>query len=314
MSDGWCTIESDPAVFTEILENLGVQGLEVAELVALDQSFLDELGQLHGLILLFKWAPVRDPRPVSDDPSIYFAKQVVQNACATQAILNILLNRADTVTLGPTIGGFLEFTQALDPHTRGEMVGQSEDIRKVHNAFARPAAFSFEDRHAKGKEDVYHFVAFTHKNGAIWELDGLKDGPIKAADAAGGSGEVQQKMIEVVQARIQELVVADTSGAGQGISFTLLAVIDDRVAALETQMAILQSADQPAEHLLAALEQRQMTRAKGKLENVRRRHNYIPMIVALLTALQEKQQLDGAVEKAKLKAAEQQTKKQNAGK
>jgi ubiquitin carboxyl-terminal hydrolase L5 len=79
-------------------------------------------------------------------------------------------------------------------------------------------------------------------------------------------------------------------------------------------MAILQSADQPAEHLLAALEQRQMTRAKGKLENVRRRHNYIPMIVALLTALQEKQQLDGAVEKAKLKAAEQQTKKQNAGK
>jgi ubiquitin carboxyl-terminal hydrolase L5 len=313
MSDGWCTIESDPAVFTEILENLGVQGLEVEELLGLDAEFFAELGRVHGLILLFKWVETKDTRPVSDDPTIYFAQQVVQNACATQAIMNVLLNHPDVVSLGDTLKGFLDFTQGLDPRTRGEMIGQSDPIRTVHNAFSRPASFSFEDRKAKGDEDVYHFVGFTHKNGAIWELDGLQRGPIKSSDVA-TEAEAQQKLIEAVQARIQEMQALDTSGAGQGISFTLLAVIDDRITALETQIALLQSEERPTEHLVAQLEERQQLRAKGKLENVRRRHNYIPCLVELLRALHEKGQLDAAVEKAKAKAVDQKAKKKGTAK
>lgn len=309
MSDGWCTIESDPAVFTEILENLGVQGLEVDELVGLDAEFFAELGRVHGLILLFKWVEHKDTRSVSDDPTIYFAQQVVQNACATQAIINLLLNHADTVNLGDTLKGFLDFTQGLDPRTRGEMIGQSDPLRTVHNAFARPAAFSFEDRKArKGEDDVYHFLGFTHKNGAIWELDGLKAGPIKSSDVS-APADAQEKLIEAVQARIQELQMLDTSGTGQGISFTLLAVIDDRITALETEVALQQSAELPTEHLVAQLEDRQKLRAKGKLENVRRRHNYIPCIVELLKALRDKGHLDAAVDKTKAKALEQKAKK-----
>ena len=311
MSDGWCTIESDPAVFTEILENLGVHGLEVEELLGLDQEFFAELGRVHGLILLFKWLPSKASRPVSDDPTIYFAQQVVQNACATQAIINLLLNHSETVQLGDTLKGFLDFTQSLDSRTRGEMVGQSEVIRAVHNSFARPSVFSFEDRHAKGDEDVYHFVGFTYKNGAIWELDGLQQGPIKSSSAT--DADAQQKLIEAVQARIQELQALDTTGTGQGISFTLLALVDDRAAALETQIALLQSEEKPTDLLVAQLESLQAQRAKGKLENVRRRHNYIPCLVELLRALQEKGKLDAIVEKARAKAAEAKAKKKASG-
>lgn len=307
MSDGWCTIESDPAVFTEIIESLGVEGLEVEELLGLDSEFFTALGKVHGLVLLFKWHPSKTARTVTDDPSIYFAQQVVQNACATQAIINLLLNHADKINLGEKLRGFLEFTQALDSRTRGEQIGESDVLRTVHNSFARPAVFSFEDRHAKGDEDVYHFVGFTYKNGAIWELDGLQSGPIRACTA--NDGDAQQKLMEAVQARIQELQVLDTSGTGQGISFTLLALIDDRISAIETQIALLQSEEKPADHLVAELEVLQEQRRKGRLENVRRRHNYIPMLVELLKGLQEKGSLDGIVDKARTKAAEAKAKK-----
>ena len=64
--------------------------------------------------------------------------QIIHNACASQAIINLLLNvAADDVKLGTTLDNFKAFTAAFDPALRGLTLGNSKEIRELHNSFAR---------------------------------------------------------------------------------------------------------------------------------------------------------------------------------
>lgn len=309
-SSAWCTIESDPAVFTEMLESLGVKGVAVEELIALDQEFLSPFRKVYGLILLFKWKPEppgTQPNPnhqLKLDAPVFFAKQVVGDACATQALLNTIFNFPGELPLGQDLTQFLEFSLQMDPAMRGELIGQSDLIRKVHNSFARSTAFSFMPTKAKDDDDVYHFVSFIYKCGAIWELDGLKPGPVEMAKAS--DADWLNVLIQVVQGRIQELGARDTSGTGQGISFTLMAVVSDPLIDLPLKIEELRRQEQSTADLQEQLRDMTERRERGKLENVRRRHNYVPLVVELLKALNEKGKLGGIVEAAKKKSEEKQ--------
>jgi ubiquitin carboxyl-terminal hydrolase L5 len=62
--------------------------------------------------------------------------QTITNACATIALLNIIMN-VPKVDLGKNLSAFKAETKGLKPPYRGQTLGENEFIRSIHNSFAR---------------------------------------------------------------------------------------------------------------------------------------------------------------------------------
>jgi ubiquitin carboxyl-terminal hydrolase L5 len=312
----WCTIESDPGVFTELIEQIGVKGVQVEELYSLDDSSFDEVKPVYGLIFLFKWRHgEKDDRPVTETDKVFFASQVINNACATQAILSILLN-VPVIDVGAVLQDFKAFTMDFPPEMKGLAISNSELIRTVHNSFARPEPFVFGGKSVEKDTDLYHFISYVPIAGHLWELDGLKQGPIDLGPA--DTSDWLEKVRPVIQKRIERYAKSE-------IRFNLLAVVGNKkqlytqeiqnweknIATMNTLAAEAQGEE--AEDLKQKIQaaQEEVTKFKNKIaaeeekfkswkaENVRRKHNYVPFLVNLLRILAEKGELMPLVQKAK---------------
>lgn len=293
----WCTIESDPGVFTEVLEEVGCTHVELDELWSLDESTLMQLqasGNVYGLIFLFKWENMKNKPPASDKPrepleesaippNLFFAHQTMTNACATQAILSVVLNSGLTPEqLGPTLTEFQSFTMSFPPSLKGESIASSEEIRKAHNAFSRKDAFLQEGRFhiPTGDEEAFHFVSYVPLDGSVYELDGLQRGPIIVGTF---SAEEPTSWLSVAREAIQERM-----NATEAIKFNLMAVIQDQRVDLKRKLSELENDnDKAAEHseVVAAMAGQDAKRKQWQLENQRRRHNYVPLCMEMLKGL-----------------------------
>uniref|UniRef100_A0A8C3TMJ7 Ubiquitin carboxyl-terminal hydrolase n=1 Tax=Catharus ustulatus TaxID=91951 RepID=A0A8C3TMJ7_CATUS len=269
----WCLMESDPGVFTELIKGFGCRGAQVEEIWSLEPENFEKLKPVHGLIFLFKWQPGEEPAGsvVQDSrlDTIFFAKQVINNACATQAIVSVLLNCAhQDIHLGETLSEFKEFSQSFDAAMKGLALSNSEVIRQVHNSFARQQMFEFDAKSSAKEEDAFHFVSYVPVNGRLYELDGLREGPIDLGACH------QDDWISAV--RPEEPMDTDQSS-------NMLSSIQSEVA--KYQMLI---------------EEENQKLKRYKIENIRRKHNYLPFIMELLKTLAEHQQLIPLVEKVSI--------------
>ncbi|KAF9121282.1 ubiquitin carboxyl-terminal hydrolase [Mortierella sp. 14UC] len=316
-SGNWCLIESDPGVFTGLIKGIGVSGVQVEEIYSIDKETLEDLKPVHGLIFLFKWQG-RDPASATnqapiehENPDVFFAQQVITNACATQAILSILLN-SRSIELGEELSNFKSFVSDFPAELKGHAISNSDTIRAVHNSFARSDPFINEmnDPTSKEKEDLFHFIAYTPINGCLYELDGLQEGPRNHGPAEGDA------WLEKVGPIIQERMARYEGGE---IRFNLMAVVDDRikvyqekVAAYEAQLKELQDKEGPdaggwlkgeIENLRGDIVKEEAKREKQARENKLRRHNFIPMIYEILKGLaQEDGRLEGLIEEGRTRA------------
>jgi ubiquitin carboxyl-terminal hydrolase L5 len=62
--------------------------------------------------------------------------QTTSNACATVALLNIIMNVPE-IDLGDALEAFKESTQFMKPPYRGQALSHDDFIRNVHNSFLR---------------------------------------------------------------------------------------------------------------------------------------------------------------------------------
>ncbi|RDW83348.1 ubiquitin carboxyl-terminal hydrolase-1 [Coleophoma crateriformis] len=265
MSGGWNTIESDAGVFTFLLDNLGAKDVQFEELIALDSSYLRQLSPVYGVIFLFKY-PTGEKANSDGTPkdgtydygaaeSLFFAAQTIQNACGTQALLSVLLNKDGEIDVGARLREFKEFTTGFPAEFRGEALSNSELIRDVHNSFAKSSPFVDEtQRMATEDDDVYHFIAYTPINGVLYELDGLQPAPISHGPST--FEEFPEKVIPVLQRRIERYPATE-------IRFNLLAMVRDlRIRAREI-------GDQEM------LMREESKRSEWIFENSLRRHNFV---------------------------------------
>ncbi|OAV97270.1 hypothetical protein PTTG_26102 [Puccinia triticina 1-1 BBBD Race 1] len=307
MSEGWCLTESDPAVFSTLLSELGVSGLQVEELWSLDTASLDQLEPVHALIFLFKYvassqrepsahAGVAQPAP----PGTWFAHQVITNACATLAILNAVMNipaAGSRIQLGETLGPLKEFSVDLDAQMTGELLTNSERIRAVHNSFARPDPFERDEPKQPSTEDAYHFITYLPIQGQLFELDGLKALPVCHGPVAADASWTALAR-EVIQARIHTYSSSE-------VHFNLMAVCEDRLAVLEQRLAGAAADGVGRETVRMLVEAEQAKRARWAEEVAIKRHNHVGLVHALMVGLARHGSLAGQVAKAKLAAERQ---------
>ncbi|XP_059584392.1 ubiquitin carboxyl-terminal hydrolase isozyme L5 isoform X2 [Alligator mississippiensis] len=270
----WCLMESDPGVFTELIKGFGCRGAQVEEIWSLEPENFEKLKPVHGLIFLFKWQPGEEP-----------AGSVVQDS------------RLDTIFFAKQM--------------KGLALSNSEVIRQVHNSFARQQMFEFDAKASAKEEDAFHFVSYVPVNGRLYELDGLREGPIDLGACN------QDDWISAVRPVIEKRIQKYSEGE---IRFNLMAIVSDRKMIYEQKIAELQrqlaeeepmDTDQSSNMLSSIqsevakyqmlIDEENQKLKRYKIENIRRKHNYLPFIMELLKTLAEHQQLIPLVEKAKEK-------------
>ncbi|KAF8152298.1 hypothetical protein B0H34DRAFT_800760 [Crassisporium funariophilum] len=288
-------------VFTSLTRRLGINGLELVELYDIEPWAVDHLNP-HGLIFCFMWRKDSHRPADFDDPAaerVWFANQLSDDACATHAILNVLLN-CPNIDIGEEMRNFRAETEMMSPVMRGLAITNSRTIRPAHNFFARPSdiraslnnititTFDAEKRKAKAKksesevkpppakrakiakttkskgkekekdstgdddeEETYHFIGYVPAHGKVWELDGLKSGPLEVGElpaaSTSSSADVSPSRnsnrgwMDIVRPALR-MKMEKYGGSGSdesNIRFSLLAIVDDLFKKVSDELELL---------------------------------------------------------------------------
>lgn len=163
--------------------------------------------------------------------------------------------------------------------------------------------FEFENVKSKEKEeDVFHFISYVPIGGRLYELDGLKAGPIDLGPLPEDGSHWIELARPVIERRIQKYNDGE-------IHFNLMAVVSDRKMIYERQLKELEAKVESSmetdqtflemNDLRERIQDEEQKTQRYRLENIRRKHNYLPLIVEILKALGQEGKLVPLVEKAK---------------
>jgi len=145
---------------------------------------------------------------------------MINNACATQALLSVLMNVPD-LQMSNELSEFKSFCKVIDSQSRGLAIGECQLLRTVHNSFSKPEPFHYSNkRKAKDGDDVFHFISYIPFKGKVYELDGLQEGPVLLGEVKEG-----QTWLDIAKEEINKRILHYSSTE---IRFALQALIKSK--------------------------------------------------------------------------------------
>ncbi|KAJ7057238.1 ubiquitin C-terminal hydrolase L3, partial [Mycena amicta] len=194
-------LESDPIIFTELIQALGVHSLQFHDVLSLDLEDLAPSGALalpgpvYAFILIFptteeyenelKAAKQRAHLDGTqykgyghEEPVIWF-EQTIGNACGLYAILHAVSNLGPIgkahIASGSILDTFLDTCIPLNPEKRAIALESSQSIADAHRQAATQGSTAVPNAE---DEVAFHYVCFVKSpgNDHIYEMDGDRNG------------------------------------------------------------------------------------------------------------------------------------------
>ncbi|KAJ5395438.1 uncharacterized protein N7487_009741 [Penicillium crustosum] len=244
--NGFCEIESEPALFNVMLRDFGVKGVKIQEVVSLDEEMMALLNNpVYGLIFLFRWREDNDGKQEATCPDgLWFANQTANNACASVALLNIV-NNIPGIDLGENLRSFKEFTMPFTPALRGDAINNFEFVKRIHNSYARKMDILNSDlqlkteattrkkgtkgQAAEESDATFHFIAFMPVMGQLWKFDGLERQPRALGECS------EDDWLELVKPNLLDRMAAYEE---EEIEFSILGLVRDPLPDLIHDLAV----------------------------------------------------------------------------
>ena len=112
------------------------------------------------------------------DESVWFTKQTIGNACGTIGLLHSIANCADRddIELTGWFQSFLESAANLTPDERAALLEENDDLDEAHTETANEGQSTVNEEISQNIDT--HFIAFVHRAGSLYQLDGRKPWPV----------------------------------------------------------------------------------------------------------------------------------------
>ncbi|KAF9261924.1 ubiquitin C-terminal hydrolase L3 [Marasmius fiardii PR-910] len=226
-------LESNPEVFTKLIKSLGASGLEFQEIYSLGDDLLETISRpVLALVILFPAIGERYEKDLEEERAtgmaydgsgegedVIWFRQTIDLACGLYAILHSVSNGPARNYIGTSLhtafypySFILSYTESgspierllkiclpLKPYERALALEASHELEEIHNVAGKEGDTDF----SLDSDDVdYHYVSFvqSNKSGRLYELDGMKSGPIDTGLILGEGEDVLSKpVLELVK-------------------------------------------------------------------------------------------------------------------
>lgn len=224
----WVPLEANPKVLTDFARTLGMSpSLRFTDVWSAD--LLDMVpAPRHAMLLLFPLTPAllaaeknraqNSGTSDSSSASPIFIKQTIDNACGTIALLHSLLQPELLAAFPPLEGSALDSLgkacAGKSPLECAELIERSNALDDAQKEFAQRGQTAPPG--AEEKIDL-HFVAFIHKDGKLFQLDGRRDAPLEHGTTT--HGDLLKNACNIVR---DEFMALDPSE----YRFTIIALVE----------------------------------------------------------------------------------------